>query len=222
MAAETRARLFEPFFTTKLIGRGLGLSAAQGIVRGHGGGITLRTGIGEGTTIKVLLPCSDHPATGVERPKAEAAAEWTGSGLVLLVDDDARVRAVTEHLLRSLGFDVVAFGTGRDAVREFERRADAIRIVVLDVTMPDLNGDQVLTELRRVRPDVPILLCSGYSEDELGELFAAQDMATFLQKPYPFELLRTRLRELLERTETGAACAGSLELDRRSVRLAGV
>ncbi len=86
---------------------------------------------------------------------------------MLLVDDDARVRLVTELLLRSIGFDVLATGTGRDAIREFERRATEVKLVVLDVTMPDLNGDQVLEELRRCRPDVPVLLCSGYSEEEM-------------------------------------------------------
>lgn len=91
-----------------------------------------------------------------------------------------------------------AFGTGLEAIREFERRPQEIRIVVLDVTMPDLNGEHVLRELRRVRPDVPVLLCSGYSQEELSQRFAPEDMAVFLQKPYPFELLRRRLRELLE------------------------
>ena len=99
MNDETRARLFEPFFTTRFTGRGLGLSAVQGIVRGHGGGISMRTALGVGTTIKVLLPCSDRPAVTVARLKSEAVEEWSGSGLALLVDDDARVRTVTEHLL---------------------------------------------------------------------------------------------------------------------------
>jgi CheY-like chemotaxis protein len=199
MDAETRARLFEPFFTTKFVGRGLGLSAVQGIVRGHGGGITLRTAPGQGTTIKVLVPCSDRPATVVAQPKSVPAAEWSGSGLVLLVEDDPRVCAVTEHLLRSIGFDVAAFGTGRDAIAEFERRRDEVRLVVLDVTMPDLNGDQVLRELRRLRPDIPVLLCSGYSDEELGERFTPEDMAAFVQKPYRFDVFRARLRDLLAR-----------------------
>jgi two-component system cell cycle sensor histidine kinase/response regulator CckA len=200
MNDETRSRIFEPFFTTKCTGRGLGLSAVQGIVRGHGGGIVLHTAPGAGTRIKVLLPCSDLPAVHLTRPKPEAVGEWAGSGLVLLVDDDARVRLVTELLLRSIGFDVLATGTGRDAIREFERRASEVKLVVLDVTMPDLNGDQVLQELRRSRPDIPVLLCSGYSEEEMCHRFSAEDMAMFLQKPYPFDVFRARLRALLERS----------------------
>jgi PAS domain S-box-containing protein len=199
MSEETRARLFEPFFTTKFAGRGLGLSAVQGIVRGHGGGITVHTELGRGTTISVLLPCSNEPATKVARQKPEVPVEWFGSGLAMLVDDDTRVRTVTEHLLSGIGFDVCAFGTGREAIAEFERRAAEVRVVILDVTMPDLNGEQVLKELRALRPDVPVLLCSGYSQEELCQRFTKEDMAAFLQKPYPFETLRRRLRDLLAR-----------------------
>jgi len=198
MTDDTRARLFEPFFTTKFTGRGLGLSTVQGIVRGHGGGIALRTTPGEGTTIKVLLPSADLPAPALEsdftRPRPNA--EWTGSGLVLLVDDDERVRVVTELLLRSIGFDVLAVATGHQALREFDRRADDLRLVMLDLTMPDLGGDQVLSELRKRRADVPVLLCSGYSEEDASQWISRQG-TSFLQKPYPFDLLKTRLRDLL-------------------------
>jgi two-component system cell cycle sensor histidine kinase/response regulator CckA len=210
MSEETRARLFEPFFTTKFTGRGLGLSAVQGIVRGHGGGIVLRSALGRGTTIRVLLPCSAEPATNRACPAKKAASEWKTSGLVLLVDDDARVRTVTELLLRDIGFDVLASATGRDAIREFERHETDVRLVVLDVTMPDLAGDQVLGELRRRRPDVPVLLCSGYSADEMRARFSPEDLATFLQKPYAFEVFRARLRELCERGEPARRGDGPL------------
>lgn len=198
MSEETRARLFEPFFTTKFTGRGLGLSAAQGIVRGHGGGIVLKTALGRGTTIKVLLPCTDKPTRPALSQPPEPASSWTGSGLVLMVDDDPRVRAVTELLLRDLGFDVLAAASGRDAIAEFELHADQIRVVLLDVTMPDLSGDQVLEELRRRRPDLKVLLCSGYAEEEMQERFSSEDMAAFLQKPYTRNALGTRLKNLLD------------------------
>ncbi len=201
MSDETRTRLFEPFFTTKFTGRGLGLSAVQGIVRGHGGGIVLRTALGQGTSIRVLMPPSVAAATSVVRRAPVVASEWSATGLVLLVDDDAHVRTVTELLLRDIGFEVLALATGRDAIREFRERAEQVRAVVLDVTMPDLGGDQVLRELRLRRADVPVLLCSGYSQEEMGDRFAASDLASFLQKPYAFDTLRSRLRELLERTD---------------------
>jgi two-component system, cell cycle sensor histidine kinase and response regulator CckA len=198
MSDETRSRLFEPFFTTKFTGRGLGLSAVQGIVRGHAGGIVLSTKLGRGTTVKVLLPCSAQTPTSVVRAEAPAAAEWSASGLVLLVDDDSRVRAVTELLLLDLGFQVLPTSNGREAIREFQARRDEVRLVVLDVTMPDLSGDQVLGELRRLRPDIRVLLCSGYSQDEMRLRFSRQDMATFLQKPYSLDALKGRLRNLLQ------------------------
>jgi PAS domain S-box-containing protein len=197
MSEETHARLFEPFFTTKFTGRGLGLSAVQGIVRGHGGGIVLRTALGAGTTVRVLLPCTDQAATAVAARAPAPAAAWTERGLVLLVDDDAGVRGVNEMLLRTIGFDVVAVATGRDAIREFDRCADEVRAVVLDVTMPDLNGDQVLKALRARRPDIPVLLCSGYSEEDMYERFSQDDMASFLQKPYTFDVFRAHLKALL-------------------------
>jgi PAS domain S-box-containing protein len=197
MSEETRSRLFEPFFTTKFTGRGLGLSAVQGIVRGHGGGIVLQTAVGHGTTIKVLLPCTDKPTRRAPSQLSETDASWTGSGLVLVVDDDPRVRAVTELLLRDLGFDVLAAGSGREALRAFEAHAAEISVVLLDVTMPDLSGDQVLEELRRRRADLKVLLCSGYAEEEMQERFSTQDMATFLQKPYTRSALGTRLKQLL-------------------------
>jgi PAS domain S-box-containing protein len=197
MNEEARARLCEPFFTTKFAGRGLGLSAVQGIVRGHGGGIVLRSELRQGTTVKVLLPSADRlPSAAVRRPP-EATAEWSGSGLVLLVDDDPRVLSVTALLLRNLGFEVIAASSGREALREFERRANEVRLVVLDVTMPDLAGDQVLVALRKMRPEIPVLLCSGYSEEEVLHRFDQAARTRFLQKPYPFETLKARLMELL-------------------------
>jgi CheY-like chemotaxis protein len=196
MSEDTRARLFEPFFTTKFTGRGLGLSAVQGIVRGHGGGIVLRTVLGQGTTIKVLMPCTD-------KPTRQALSQHPNPPRRGRLGTRAHGRrrpactGVTELLLRDLGFDVLAAASGRDAIREFERHADEIRFVLLDVTMPDLSGDQVLEELRRRRADLKVLLCSGYAEEEMQERFSSQDMASFLQKPYTRKALETRLEQLL-------------------------
>lgn len=198
MDAETCARLFEPFFTTKFTGRGLGLSAVQGIVRGHGGGIVLRSTLGTGTTIKVLLSCvGDQPPVGAQSAHTETPSVWSGHGIALLVDDDSRVRTVTTLLLRDLGFEVIEAETGRDAIALFERRASEVRFVMLDVTMPDLSGDQVLQELRKLRSNVPVLLCSGYGEEEMRASFSSEDMETFLQKPYPLRALKARLQHLL-------------------------
>jgi PAS domain S-box-containing protein len=204
MSEGTRARLFEPFFTTKFTGRGLGLSAVQGIVRGHGGGIVLRSELGKGTTIKVLIPCTERAeARAAASPPPDASSSWKGTGLLLVVDDDPRVRGVTALLLRDLGFDVLEAASGRDAIREFASRPDEISAVLLDVTMPDLSGDQLLAELRRRRPDLKVLVCSGYAEDEMRGRFSSDDMSSFLQKPYTRNALKTRLQQLLGALTSG-------------------
>ena len=197
MDAETSARLFEPFFTTKFTGRGLGLSAVQGIVRGHSGGITVRTAVGAGTTIKVLLPPSDQPLSEPPRSEREPTRGWPTGSLVMLVDDNPRVREVTKILLKSIGLEVLSAGSGREAIQKFQEYAHEVRVVLLDATMPDLSGAQVLRELRKRRADLPVIICSGYSEQEVGRHFSSTEMASFLQKPYPLELLEARLAEAL-------------------------
>ncbi|HKO52834.1 MAG TPA: PAS domain-containing protein [Polyangiaceae bacterium] len=197
MDAETRARLFEPFFTTKFTGRGLGLSAVQGIVRGHAGGITLRSAVGAGTTIRVLLPRSEHPRSEPPRSERAPVREWPTGSLVMLVDDNPRVREVTKMLLNSIGFEVLSVASGREAIQKFEQRSAEISVVLLDATMPDLSGEQVLRELRKRRADLPVIICSGYSEQEIGCRFGSAQVASFLQKPYPLELLEERLSEAL-------------------------
>ncbi len=199
MTEEARQKVFEPFFTTKFTGRGLGLSTVQGIVRGHEGGVALETAPGRGTTIRIFLPCAgEHvPVTAPTTPSPPPDTEWTGAGLVLLVDDDERVRTVTEMLLRALGFDVIAAATGREALHEFDRRGRELRLIMLDLTMPDFSGDQVLRELKERRSEVPVLLCSGYSEEDASQRVGREGIAGFLQKPYSFALLRARLQSLL-------------------------
>jgi PAS domain S-box-containing protein len=195
MDAETRARLFEPFFTTKFTGRGLGLSAVQGIMRGHAGGITLRTAVNVGTTIRVLLPRSDQPIWEPPRAEREPPRKWPTGSLVMLVDDNPRVREVTKILLNSIGLEVLSVGSGREAIRQFEEHYAEVGVVLLDAMMPDLSGEQVLRELRKRRADLPVIICSGYSEQEIGRHFSSTEMASFLQKPYPLELLEARLSE---------------------------
>ena len=173
MDAETRARLFEPFFTTKFTGRGLGLSAVQGIMRGHAGGITLRTAVHAGTTIKVLFPRSEQALSEPPSSPHEPAREWPTGSLVMLVDDNARVREVTKILLNSIGFEVLSVGSGREAIRKFEEYSSEVRVVLLDAMMPDLSGEQVLRELRKRRADLPVIICSGYSEQEIGRHFSS-------------------------------------------------
>ncbi len=196
MSPEIQARIFEPFFTTKFAGRGLGLSAMQGIVRGHRGGISIRSEPDRGTTFKLIFRASTEPAMPRSSP-APSDAAWTGGGVVLLVEDEEVVRNVSEDLLRSLGFAVDCAADGREAVERFRRDPGRYRAVLMDLTMPRLNGVEALQELRALDPSCRVILASGYDEAEAIRDLTAHQLVGFLQKPYRREDLRRVLREAL-------------------------
>ncbi len=191
MDDETLRRVFEPFFTTKFSGRGLGLAAALGIVRAHNGAVAVTSEPGAGTTFRVLIPASSSVSRRVE--VEEVAEAWRGSGLVLLVDDEDVVREVAGRMLRALGFDVIDATDGRSAMRLFGIRRAEIVAVLLDRTMPVLDGPDTLREIRRIDAEVPVILSSGYSaEDHMGS-----QATDFVQKPYTLARLADVLRRAL-------------------------
>ncbi len=197
MTADVRARIFDPFYTTKFTGRGLGLAAVLGIVRAHGGAIRVYSEPGRGTTFKLLFPALPV-AEGVPVRAPAADAGWRGSGTVLVVDDEESIRALGQHILERLGFTVVTAADGREALHRYRELADASPIVLLDLTMPHLDGAATFRELRQLRPDVRVVLMSGYSEQAVEPQFAGKGLAGFIQKPFRLDELRRVIRRVHE------------------------
>jgi PAS domain S-box-containing protein len=197
MDRETRVRIFEPFFTTKFAGRGLGLAAVLGIVRGHRGALKVYSELGKGSSFKALFPAvaaTAEPMNEASRPRET----WTGAGTVLVVDDEETVRALARRSLERHGFGVLTASDGVEGVAIFREHCDEIVAVLLDMTMPRMGGEDTFRELRRIRSEVRVILSSGYNEQEAISHFVGKGLSGFIQKPYQSRELIAKLREILE------------------------
>ncbi|WP_224983428.1 PAS domain S-box protein [Geomonas agri] len=195
MEQETQARLFDPFFTTKFTGRGLGMAAVQGIVKGHKGAISIDSKPGEGSIFKVFLPAG-AVAAPVAKSSPPQAVRHQGGGTVLLVDDEENVRSVGTLMLRQMGYTVLQAKDGYEALDVF-RKTPGITFVLLDLVMPRMDGRECLRELRRLAPDIAVIMSSGYDEQELAREFDDIRPNGFLQKPYDLAVLRETLARSL-------------------------
>ncbi len=190
-------RIFEPFFTTKQMGRGtgLGLASAFGIVKNHKGIIDVQSRPGQGSTFTFYLPAASRERLPV--PPPEPGVALSGSGTVLVVDDEAVVLDVATTILKTLGYQVITAANGHQAIAAFERESDHIDVVLLDMVMPDLTGRQVLEALKQRRPDACVVLSSGYSLEGLGNQAQGMSADGFIQKPYSIDQLAAVLRQAM-------------------------
>jgi two-component system, cell cycle sensor histidine kinase and response regulator CckA len=203
MDVETQRRLFDPFFSTKFTGRGLGMAGAIGIVKGHHGAIMIDSEVGKGTTIRVLFPASDKvqesvvTAEDVVERKARVPDSVSHKKTILVVEDEAGVRNLVVRRLDLLGYDSIIAEDGEEGVSVFRERMNEIDLVMLDFKMPKMNGDEAFGELIRIKPDVKVILSSGYTEDVVFESFPGQRPACVLHKPYNMDALKGELERLL-------------------------
>jgi PAS domain S-box-containing protein len=199
MDEETVARIFDPFFTTKFTGRGLGLAAVQGIVRGHRGAMKVYSRPGKGTTFKVIFPATE------ERPEPKPALPPPMAGkdeVILVIDDEVIIRQTAKSMLERHGYTVVLAENGREGVELFQLLGDSISAILLDMTMPVMGGQETFSRLKALNSDVQVILSSGYNESEAIRQFTGKGLAGFIQKPYSALALVRKIRSVLQARET--------------------
>ena len=201
-------RLFDPFFTTKFTGRGLGMSAVLGIVRGHKGAIFIRSEPGVGTQIQVLFPlgsthCLANTDNGHGIASATALASAKGSGIVLVVDDEPQVLSLAKRMLTRMGFRVLVASDGSEALAIFETSHSSIDCVLLDLTMPKMDGMQTYRKMHAIAPKTPAIISSGFDEFEVSQKFEGEGLAGFIQKPFQYSDLEGIIQKALEQQQSG-------------------
>ncbi len=194
MDAETVSRIFEPFFSTKFIGRGLGLAAVRGIVEGHGGSVRVVSNPGRGTTFTVSFPAAAEEAPAKEETETFPLC---GTATVLVADDEEDVRAMLRAMLESFGYRVLEARDGKEAVDLYRERAGGIDLVLLDMMMPRMTGEEAFAEMRRISPSARAILASGYNDRGRIADVVASGFSGFLQKPFRRRELGQKVSEAL-------------------------
>ena len=196
MDNETQDRILEPFFSTKFPGRGLGLATVSGIVRSHHRMLKVDSSPGRGASFRAYFPAAEKPSPPSEPSRADRI-EWRGEGTVLLADDEDAVRELLEAHLRHLGFEVIKARNGREALALYRQHRHQLVAVLMDQTMPEMEGVEAAKEMQRIGGDVPIVMLSGYAREAVVGGASANGIADFIQKPFSYEDLRRTLHDLL-------------------------
>lgn len=204
MNPEQKSKIFDPFYSTKFAGRGLGLAALLGIVRGHKGAISVYSEPEKGTTFKLYFPVLKQDSLEKQLPEVNKGQEekslnkWKSSGMALIADDEEAVRVFTREVLQRHGLTVVTADDGKEAIELYDQHKADIRVALVDLMMPFVNGQEVLEYIRNDNPEVPIIISSGYSEAEILDRFRENPPSNFIQKPYRALELTRILKMVLE------------------------
>ena len=200
MDKETQSRIFEPFFTTKEAGRGtgLGLSTVYGIVRQSGGGISLDSKVGKGTAFRIYFPSRSESIQQIEE-KFISPGELQGTETILLTEDDEMVRAMASRFLSTLGYRVLLASNGKKALAICEQYAEPIQLLITDVVMPEMGGPDLVEHLATLRPEIRILIMSGYADKANVRQQVLDDETPFIQKPFAPQDLARKVREILNK-----------------------
>ena len=192
MAPEVVARVFDPFFSTKFTGRGLGLAAVMGIVRSHGGGLRVRSEPGAGTSFKIYLPAMQEARSIAT---LETLPEWHGEGRILVVDPEDALRTMAQHMAEQLGFSIIEAEDGREAVDIFRIHHGELALVLMDLSMPRMGGQEAFREMQTINRSVPVVLSGGYTVPD-SDMFV-EGVAGFLKKPYRVSEFQSLLQRVL-------------------------
>ncbi len=195
MSEETKRRIFEPFYTTKFTGRGLGMSAVLGILSAHSGALQLFSSPDEGTVFRVYLP--GEPAAVEMQVDPVSSLPWRGNGTVLMVEDEEQLRVLAGTMLKKIGFEVIEASNGREGLELFQKNSAKITLVITDMGMPIMDGYSLFLELKRLAPELPIIISSGFGDSVISSRLESKDIAGLISKPYKYDQLREVLKNAL-------------------------
>jgi len=196
MDKETIEKIFDPFYTTKVTGHGLGMSAILGIVRGHKGALKIYSEPGRGTTFKLLLPIGQSSTLMMADEMSESIELFDG-GTVLVVDDEETVREMSSAMLEAMGFETMTACNGEEGLALYKKYQRDIVLILTDLTMPRMSGNELFSAIRKINPNCRIILSSGYNSQDAIQQFSGKGLAGFVQKPYTLKVLSNEIKKVL-------------------------